>query len=161
MSFDYVVSQYVICWSQSPSAIPISWCTLSMIIVKSQTHSLSRSRTFENVKGNLSSGQSQLKVRKSFVDVAILWFREARTNKRKQTNNSNNRKSWKVAFFALLKHNVLTNPCLSICVGILLNASTSPDENDSIDVELQCDMLFIVSSLCEVDTHRKVRSLLK
>lgn len=56
---------------------------------------------------------------------------------------------------------VLTNPCLSICVGILLNASTSPDENDSIDVELQCDMLFIVSSLCEVDTHRKVRRSLQ
>lgn len=41
-------------------------------------------------------------------------------------------------------------------VGILLNASTSPDENDAIDVEMQCDMLFIVSSLCEGDTHRKV-----
>lgn len=40
-------------------------------------------------------------------------------------------------------------------VGILLNASTSPDENDAIDVEMQCDMLFIVSSLCEGDTHRK------
>jgi len=66
---------------------------------------------------------------------------------------------YKHAFFALPKHNVLTNLCLSIFVGILLNASTSPDENDSIDVELQCDMLFIVSSLCEGDTHRKVRSL--
>ena len=25
-----------------------------------------------------------------------------------------------------------------------------------IDVEMQCDMLFIVSSLCEGDNHRKV-----
>ena len=40
--------------------------------------------------------------------------------------------------------------------GILLNASTSPDENDAIDVEMQCDMLFLVASLCEGDTHRKV-----
>ena len=42
-------------------------------------------------------------------------------------------------------------------VGILLNASTSTDENDAIDVEMQCDMLFIVASLCEGDTHRKVK----
>ena len=41
-------------------------------------------------------------------------------------------------------------------VGILLNASTSTDENDAIDIEMQCDMLFIVASLCEGDTHRKV-----
>lgn len=40
--------------------------------------------------------------------------------------------------------------------GILLNASTSPDENDAIDIEMQCDMLFLVASLCEGDTHRKV-----
>ena len=53
------------------------------------------------------------------------------------------------------------NKSLFFCVGILLNASTSPDENDSIDVELQCDMLFIVSSLCEGDTHRKVRRSLQ
>ena len=44
----------------------------------------------------------------------------------------------------------------SHAAGILLNASTSPDENDSIDIEMQCDMLFIVSSLCDGDTHRKV-----
>ena len=42
-------------------------------------------------------------------------------------------------------------------VGILLNASTSTDENDAIDVEMQCDMLFTVASLCEGDTHRKVK----
>lgn len=42
-------------------------------------------------------------------------------------------------------------------VGILLNASTSTDENDAIDVEMQCDMLYIVASLCEGDTHRKVK----
>ena len=44
-------------------------------------------------------------------------------------------------------------------VGILLNASTSPDENDSVDVEMQCDMLFTVASLCEGDTHRKVKNV--
>lgn len=38
-----------------------------------------------------------------------------------------------------------------------MNASTSTDENDAIDVEMQCDMLFIVASLCEGDTHRKVK----
>lgn len=42
-------------------------------------------------------------------------------------------------------------------VGILLNASTSTDENDAIDIEMQCDMLFTVASLCEGDTHRKVK----
>ncbi|XP_032242668.2 cilia- and flagella-associated protein 69 isoform X2 [Nematostella vectensis] len=40
-------------------------------------------------------------------------------------------------------------------VGILLNASTSPDDNDVIDIEMQCDMLIIVSTLCEGDIHRK------
>ena len=40
--------------------------------------------------------------------------------------------------------------------GILLNASKSPDENDSIDIGMQCDMLFIVSSLCDGDTYGKV-----
>ena len=48
---------------------------------------------------------------------------------------------------------------LSDCLlfsGILLNASSSPDENDSIDIEMQCDMLFILSCLCDGDIHRKV-----
>ena len=40
--------------------------------------------------------------------------------------------------------------------GILWNASTSHDENDIIDIEMQCDMLLIVSCLCEGDLHRKV-----
>lgn len=49
-----------------------------------------------------------------------------------------------------------------LALGILQNASTSTDENDRIDIEMQCDMLFIVSSLCDGDTHRKVsRSLWK
>ena len=43
-----------------------------------------------------------------------------------------------------------------LALGILQNASTSTDENDRIDIEMQCDMLFIVSSLCDGDTHRKV-----
>ncbi|CAH3198070.1 unnamed protein product [Porites evermanni] len=54
-----------------------------------------------------------------------------------------------------LNQDLVDQGAIGQVVGILLNASTSPDENDSIDVELQCDMLFIVSSLCEVDTHRK------
>lgn len=43
--------------------------------------------------------------------------------------------------------------------GILWNASTSHDENDIIDIEMQCDMLLIVSCLCEGDLHRKVYQL--
>ncbi|XP_046846055.1 cilia- and flagella-associated protein 69-like [Xenia sp. Carnegie-2017] len=39
--------------------------------------------------------------------------------------------------------------------GILWNASTSCDENDNIDIEMQCDMLLILSCLCEGDVHRK------
>ena len=66
-----------------------------------------------------------------------------------------------IHFFCACEAQRLYKSVFSICVGILLNASTSPDENDGIDVELQCDMLFIVSSLCEGDTHRKVRSLRK
>ena len=41
--------------------------------------------------------------------------------------------------------------------GILHNASTSTDENDSIDIEIQCDMLFILACLGDSDLHRKVR----
>ena len=40
--------------------------------------------------------------------------------------------------------------------GILQNVSTSSDENDAIDIEMQCDMLFILASLCDGETHRKV-----
>ena len=95
----------------------------------------------DGLEKNLMKTERQIKVGENCLDVRELFYKHA--------------------LFALAKCNVLTNPCLSICVGILLNASTSPDENDSIDVELQCDMLFIVSSLCEVDTHRKVRGSLQ
>ncbi|XP_078375930.1 cilia- and flagella-associated protein 69-like [Oculina patagonica] len=54
-----------------------------------------------------------------------------------------------------LNQDLVDQGAINQIVGILLNASTSPDENDGIDVEMQCDMLFIVSSLCEGDTHRK------
>eukprot|EP00493_Phyllostaurus_siculus_P024188 UN24525 len=40
-------------------------------------------------------------------------------------------------------------------VGILRSASVSTDENDAIDIEMQCDMLFILASLCDSDVHRK------
>ena len=46
-------------------------------------------------------------------------------------------------------------------VSILLNASTSRDENDAVDIEMQCDMLFILSTLCEADAHRKVIQIIK
>ncbi|XP_064613736.1 cilia- and flagella-associated protein 69-like [Liolophura sinensis] len=39
--------------------------------------------------------------------------------------------------------------------GILTNATSSEDEDDAIDVEMQSDMLFILSSLCDGDMHRK------
>ncbi|XP_068670684.1 cilia- and flagella-associated protein 69-like [Montipora foliosa] len=54
-----------------------------------------------------------------------------------------------------LNQDLVDQGAINQIVGILLNASTSPDENDSIDIEMQCDMLFIVSSLCDGDTHRK------
>ncbi|KAJ7389807.1 hypothetical protein OS493_028775 [Desmophyllum pertusum] len=54
-----------------------------------------------------------------------------------------------------LNQDLVDQGAINQIVGILLNASTSPDENDTIDVEMQCDMLFIVASLCEGDTHRK------
>jgi len=40
-------------------------------------------------------------------------------------------------------------------VGILHNASTSTDDNDNIDIEMQCDMLFILACICDTDLHRK------
>ncbi|XP_077978018.1 cilia- and flagella-associated protein 69-like [Glandiceps talaboti] len=40
-------------------------------------------------------------------------------------------------------------------INILNNACHSQDEDDAIDLEIQCDMLFIVSAFCEGDLHRK------
>ncbi|XP_070566690.1 cilia- and flagella-associated protein 69-like [Ptychodera flava] len=40
-------------------------------------------------------------------------------------------------------------------INILNNACQSPYEDDAIDLEIQCDMLFMVSALCEGDLHRK------
>jgi len=41
--------------------------------------------------------------------------------------------------------------------GILANIQTKKDRvEDAIDVEMQCDMLIILSSLCDGDIHRKV-----
>ena len=45
---------------------------------------------------------------------------------------------------------------MCVFVGILHNASASTDENDSIDIEMQCDMLFTIACLCDGDLHRKV-----
>ncbi|XP_058948319.1 cilia- and flagella-associated protein 69 [Pocillopora verrucosa] len=54
-----------------------------------------------------------------------------------------------------LNQDLVDQGAINQIIGILLNASTSPDENDAIDIEMQCDMLFLVASLCEGDTHRK------
>ena len=51
---------------------------------------------------------------------------------------------------------VIISKLFTSITGILWNASTSDDENDIIDIEMQCDMLLIVSCLCEGDLHRKV-----
>ncbi|XP_029179463.2 cilia- and flagella-associated protein 69-like [Acropora millepora] len=55
----------------------------------------------------------------------------------------------------VLNQDLVDQGAINQIVGILQNASTSTDENDRIDIEMQCDMLFIVSSLCDGDTHRK------
>lgn len=41
--------------------------------------------------------------------------------------------------------------------AILTNAITSNTEDDAIDVEMQADMMLILSCLCDGDMHRKVR----
>ncbi|KAF6022274.1 CFAP69 [Bugula neritina] len=40
-------------------------------------------------------------------------------------------------------------------MGILVSAANSSDVDDAIDIEMQSDMLIILSSLCEMDIHRK------
>lgn len=42
-----------------------------------------------------------------------------------------------------------------ITAAILLSATKSKDVDDAIDIEMQADMLVILSSLCETDIHRK------
>ncbi|XP_064647870.1 cilia- and flagella-associated protein 69-like isoform X2 [Lineus longissimus] len=39
--------------------------------------------------------------------------------------------------------------------GILNSVSLSDEADDAVDVEMQCDMLFILSAICEGDMHRK------
>lgn len=66
--------------------------------------------------------------------------------------------------FALLKklivnHLVMCNSNLIVILfipaAILTNAITSNTEDDAIDVEMQSDMLLILSCLCDGDMHRK------
>lgn len=40
--------------------------------------------------------------------------------------------------------------------AILTNAINSNTEDDAIDVEMQSDMMMILSCLCDGDMHRKV-----
>lgn len=44
---------------------------------------------------------------------------------------------------------------LSLNSDILLSATKSKDADDAIDIEMQSDMLIILSSLCENEIHRK------
>jgi len=45
---------------------------------------------------------------------------------------------------------------LSSLTNILKRYSESTQPNDQIDVEIQSDLLFIISCICENDIHRKV-----
>ena len=54
---------------------------------------------------------------------------------------------------------LLYGPCIySLHPGILLGMQSleKKDGYDDVDIELQCDMLFILSGLCENDSSRKV-----
>ena len=52
---------------------------------------------------------------------------------------------------------VLLNEFLFCVVGIL-KSMAGKRQDDAVDVEMQCDMLIILSALCEGDMHRKVRT---
>jgi hypothetical protein len=45
---------------------------------------------------------------------------------------------------------------LTTLTNILTNSASNDEPDDQIDVEIQSDMLFIVSCMCESDLHRKV-----
>lgn len=42
-----------------------------------------------------------------------------------------------------------------IFAAILISATKSKDADDAIDIEMQADMLIILSSICETEIHRK------
>lgn len=44
---------------------------------------------------------------------------------------------------------------LSTITNILINAASNDEPDDEIDIEIQTDMLFILSCICENDLHRK------
>ena len=43
---------------------------------------------------------------------------------------------------------------------ILKKYSSNEKQNDQIDIEIQCDILFIITCICENDSHRKVNILI-
>ena len=45
---------------------------------------------------------------------------------------------------------------LSILSNIIKNYSSGNNPNDQIDVEIQSDVLFVLTCICENDLHRKV-----
>lgn len=55
-------------------------------------------------------------------------------------------------------HNIRTVRviCHLFVSGILKTMVSHDQQNHAVDVEMQCDMLFILSTLCEGEQHRKV-----
>lgn len=49
---------------------------------------------------------------------------------------------------------------LGILAVILKKYSSNEKQNDQIDIEIQCDILFIITCICENDSHRKVNILI-
>ena len=47
-----------------------------------------------------------------------------------------------------------------IISAILTNAINSNTEDDAVDIEMQSDMMLILSGLCDGDMHRKVNLVL-
>ena len=47
--------------------------------------------------------------------------------------------------------------CVSLCAAGIMKTMCYTDTDDAVDIEMQCDMLIILSLLCDGDMHRKVR----
>jgi len=55
----------------------------------------------------------------------------------------------------LVLQDMVDQGLLSQLICILDSSSSTQDENDEIDIQIQCDLLLIVASICESDIHRK------
>ena len=58
----------------------------------------------------------------------------------------------------LVLSDLVDQGAIAMLSSILTSVSQSEEEDDAIDIEMQCDMLFILSGLCEGDVHRCVIS---